>query len=1214
MGRKSLITVGLLLFATLQIAAQSGTGSFEFTENKGQWDKKIRFKSQLGAGAISLEKNGFTVLQQHPGDLAAAYESIHAGGHGAGPHQPHTREGNLKNFPQPVAGSNKPKVRGHVYHVSFEGSNNNIEIVPDKPVPGVSNYFLGNDPSKWATGVKTYQALIYKNVYPNVDIRYYADNGTLKYDIVLHPGADVNNIALKYDGVEKLSVKNQELVVKTSVGDVRELYPYSYQFDAMKGKQEVECKYEIVGKNTVKFKVKNYSKTSTLIIDPVVVFCTFTGSKASEFGFTATPGPDGSLYSGSIVFGPGFPTSPGAYDDTWAGSGETVDVGIFRFASTNSQRIFATYLGGGDKDFPHSLICDPQGNVVVMGRTYSGDFPGTKIGPAGGSDIFVTKIKADGTGPLIGSLRIGGSANDGLNIKDMQNGAQLGAESTLRFYGDDSRSEVILDGAGNIYVAAQTRSGDFPQTTGHFQEDIGGGQDGIILKINPTCTNLLWASYLGGTGDDGAFVLALKPGSNDIYVAGTTLSNNFPGDYAGVYQPNHQPGNAADGYIAVISNDGNTHIKSTYVGTNSFDGIYGIRFDKFGYPYIMGIAGDKAAINATFVNPGAKQFVGKLKQDLSGFEYYTTWGASASNPNISPVAFLVDRCENIYISGWGGWIQDRPADPFGMSGPAGMPITPDAEKSTTDGKDFYFIVIQKNAAALLYGSFFGQNGGEGEHVDGGTSRFDEQGVIYQAICANCGGNNGVTRPFPTSPNAWSPNNGSSGCNLAVVKLQFNFIGVSAGPKAYFEGVPDTMGCVPFTVTFRDTVRNAKTYEWDFDGAEPSDLITTNFEVTHTFTAVGNYRVRLIAVDSNTCNIRDTQYVNIRVRDDEALLNFDRRKVGDCNSLTFEFINTSTPPPGKPFKANSFVWNMGDGSPEVTRGPETFTHTFPAPGPYNVRLMLVDTNYCNAPDDTLRIVRIAANVVAQFETPPTGCAPYDAVFNNTSLGGHDFEWDFGDGSTSTEEFPVHHYATPGTYVIKLTAYDTTTCNKVDDTTMTIVVNPKPSAAFTYSPTVPQTNKPIVFTNQSTGGVRYKWLFGDGEETTTNTMESVSHQYNATGKYEVLLVTYNQYDCTDTARAFVDALISPLLDVPNAFTPGRFGKNSSIKVEGYGINKMTWRIYNRIGQLVFEGNDRRAAWDGTYKGKVQPMDVYAYTLEVEFVDGTKVRRTGDITLIR
>ena len=138
-------------------------------------------------------------------------------------------------------------------------------------------------------------------MYPGIDVRYYSENGSLKYDIVVSPGANTNNIVMKYDGADKLVVKNNQLYVKTSVGDVKELEPYSYQFDKVNGKTEINCKYEIVNNNTIRFKIKSYSKDAPLIIDPTVIFSTFSGSRTDNWGFTATPGPDGSLFGGGIV-------------------------------------------------------------------------------------------------------------------------------------------------------------------------------------------------------------------------------------------------------------------------------------------------------------------------------------------------------------------------------------------------------------------------------------------------------------------------------------------------------------------------------------------------------------------------------------------------------------------------------------------------------------------------------------------------------------------------------------------------------------------------------------------------------------------------------------------------------------------------------------------------------------------------------------------------
>ena len=340
-------------------------------------------------------------------------------------------------------------------------------------------------------------------------------------------------------------------------------------------------------------------------------------------------------------------------------------------------------------------------------------------------------------------------------------------------------------------------------------------------------------------------------------------------------------GGSIDGFVCNIRNDGSSIIRSTYIGNANIDVIYGIKFDRSGFPYIMGTSRGAAqwpVSPGVWSNPGSKQFVMKLRPDLTGSVYSTVFGTANTKPNMSPVAFLVDRCENVYISGWGGYLLPV-TDPYDLAGVAGMSVTPDAIKRTTDDRDMYFIVIAKNASSLLYGSYFGQDGGDGEHVDGGTSRFDAQGVIYQAICANCAG--GAT--FPTTPGVVGPINLASptnGCNLAAVKISFNFAGVAAGPKAFLNGVRDSVGCAPLTFEFRDTVLNAVSYEWNFGDGSPTQT-TTTAQVTHLYNNVGNYRIRLIAIDSSTCNIRDTAFINVIVRADQANLGFTRNKLPPC---------------------------------------------------------------------------------------------------------------------------------------------------------------------------------------------------------------------------------------------------------------------------------------------------------------------------------------------
>lgn len=1208
MGRKYFITFVILLAATFRLAAQSGYSNLEFIENKGQWDTRVKFMGNLQSGAFFLEPQGFTVVLHKPEDVNRVIHRHHNA-------RKKTRDGVSAAYrPDPL---DELVVHSHAYKMQFEGALPQPQIIADKALPIYNNYLIGNDRTKWGSNCKVYQAVIYKNVYPNIDVRYYTESGQLKYDMIINPGGDVNKIALKYDGLEKISVKNGELVLKTSIGEVKELYPYTYQFDG-KQRKKIECSYQVSG-NTVKFKLQNYDKSSVLVIDPTLIFSSFTGSTASQFGFTATPAPDGSLFSGGIVFGTGFRVSPGAFQTSYhSGGASGVDMGIFKFNPTGTGRVYATYVGGNDDDFPHSLISDAQGNLIILGRSYSNNYPGRLIGVGGAGDIVVTKLNATGT-DTIGSMRIGGSGPDGVNVEDQQRGT-IGDVSILRNYGDDSRSEVTIDASGNIYVAAQTQSpSSFPIVGSVFQPLFGGGtQDAAIIKIDPNVKNILFSSFMGGSGNDGAYGIKVHPQNGNIYVVGATASNNYPGDASGTIGGSFA-GGVCDGFVTIISNNGQTRIKSTFLGTPEVDVVYAIQFDDRGFPYVMGITkGSWPIRNVAYFNNGAKQFISKLEPDLSNYVYSTTFGTNSNSPNISPVAFLVDRCENVYASGWGGWI-DVGDDPYDLAGTTGMPVTSDAIKPTTDNKDFYFIAIEKNSASLLYGTFFGQNGGEGEHVDGGTSRFDRQGAIYQAICANClPQTKPPTSPYPTTPGVWGPSNlTGDGCDLGAVKIAFNFSGVEAAPKSFIDGRADSSGCIPMPVTFTDTLLLGKTYEWDFDGDGITDQITTNGSASFTYNTVGVYRVRLIAVDSATCNVRDTGYLILRVRNDRAGLDFRADKQGDCQSLEYQFVNLSVPPAGKPFGIRSFVWDFGDNTPRVTTGPLPVNHTYPGPGTYLVRLILIDTNYCNAPDTVEKELRIAPEVRAGIQTPLSGCVPYNASFLNTSLAGQQFVWDFGDGGTSTETNPTHLYTASGTYIVKLVAYDNATCNLVDSTTVTISVNIRPTAAFTFGPTPAEENRPTIFFNNSIGGVRYVWDFGDGETRTRTTMDTVQHQYNATGTFNACLVTINEFGCTDTICEPVQAIIRPLLDVPNAFTPGRpgsRGQNHIVRPQGFGMGKVMFRIYNRWGQKLFETTDPRQGWDGYFKGVLQPMDVYVYTLEVEFTDGTRASKKGDITLIR
>ncbi|SFD11560.1 gliding motility-associated C-terminal domain-containing protein [Chitinophaga sp. CF118] len=1206
------------LFASDQAIAQAQAQQFYdnkpllFTENKGQWTGDFLFKTDMGGGAAFLKRTGFMFVLQDKADRDRLKDKIHGHVHDTTYSVDPSGRTAFKNnaaaaATETTATGTIPDVKGHAYEVTFVNASANPEVVPDKAADSYANYLIGNDPSKWRSGVKSYQLVNYKSLYPGIDMQVYSESSVLKYDLIVQAGADPSLIQLEYTGVDKMEIKKEQLIITTSVGTITEQMPFAYQYIDNE-RVSVKVSYSLSG-NKLRFKVSGkYNDAYPLVIDPSYVFSTVSGSTADNWGFTATYDAQGCFYGGGIVFNVGYPVTTGALQTTYGGG--TFDIGISKFASNGRSLIYATYLGGNGLEQPHSLFVDPSGNLVISGRTTSSNYPGTIVGTRGGWDIAITKLNASGSG-IIGSLIIASPEDEGVNINENR---QTGTSILLRNYGDDARSEVVIDATGNIYVASCTRSANFPVTAGVFQPNSGGSQDGVVMKINQDCNTLLWASYLGGSKEDAAYVLALD-GTSSLYVAGGTASNNFPmrgTPLFGTYR-----GGVCDGFIAHITADGKTLQQSTYMGAGTMtagaaaaDQVYGIQLDSKGFVYIMGTTEGswptmQPTGTATFYNDNSKQFIAKLKPDLSAFVYSTTFGKVASTPSISPVAFLVDRCENVYVSGWGGGINTSLH--YANSNTTGLRVK-NALQSSTDSQDFYFFVLQRDATDVLFASYFGGNGTY-EHVDGGTSRFDRNGVIYQAICAWCPTNPDFRPRYPTTPGAYS-STAPPECNLGALKIAFNLDGVKAGIKTLER---KTNYCVPATITFVDTTTSkALTWTWDFGDGSPQ-VTNTNDTITHTYSLSGNYTVTLIKCDPASCNGCDTARLVLRIRTDEAKFNMTAVRQPPCESLSYLFDLVSAPP--KPYASNSFVLDFGDNTPAVSVGPANFpyTHQFQVEGVYNVTLTLVDSNYCNAPEVDTVTLRVAANVRASFVAPDSSCVPATITFENTSKGGETFTWDFGDGiGTSTDISPTYTYNTPGAYIVKLHAEDQSTCNKQHDTAMTINVFAPPTADFTYSPVKPTENTPVTFANQSsTDAVTFVWEFGDG-----NGSSDVNpvYQYNKTGIYDVYLIATNRTGCTDTVHKQVSAIIIPLFDIPSAFSPNRDGVNDVFLVKGFGIAKFNMKVYNRWGQLMFETNSPSIGWDGTFKGNLQPMDVYAFVINLEFSDGTTASKNGSVTLLR
>jgi gliding motility-associated-like protein len=437
-----------------------------------------------------------------------------------------------------------------------------------------------------------------------------------------------------------------------------------------------------------------------------------------------------------------------------------------------------------------------------------------------------------------------------------------------------------------------------------------------------------------------------------------------------------------------------------------------------------------------------------------------------------------------------------------------------------------------------------------------------------------------------------------------LKIAFNLGSVNAVADAN----PNATGCAPLVVNFGNNSTNATSYVWDFDDGSPTSSAVTP---THTFNNPGTYDVMMVAINPNACKTHDTVMLQIVVSDDTIHADFNFVLLDTCTNPRINITNTSAAMPGHTLANATFQWFFGDSNTFTGQNPGT--HNYSGTGTYNVTMVMTDPDACNSPDTVIKPVVINQLFLdASFVFPDTICMGDTIQFTNTSVNGTSYLWSFGAGQgTSNDLNAGYMFTTPGTYTIKLVVTNPNSCNKIDSVEHTVTVNPNPTAAFAYTPIIPETNVPTNFHNQSQNAVRYQWSFGDGG---TSTETDPVHSYNRTGSYQVCLTAYNQQGCSDKVCRTVSADIAPLADVPTGFSPNGDGSNDILYVRGYSIQTLDFKVFNRWGEMVFETQDQSVGWDGTYKGKPQEMDAFAFTLQVVFYDGTTFKKQGNVTLLR
>ena len=237
-----------------------------------------------------------------------------------------------------------------------------------------------------------------------------------------------------------------------------------------------------------------------------------------------------------------------------------------------------------------------------------------------------------------------------------------------------------------------------------IQPSLQGVQDGVIVKLNSDLSALQWSTYWGGTNNDAIYSLAFNS-EDEIFVCGGTKSGTFQ-TTTNAYQPTYL-GGSVDAFVSHFSEDGSSLLNSTFFGSTAYDQAYFIELDNTDSVYIYGqsLAGGTTLVqNAAFSEPNSGQFVAKLSGDLSVLDFSTVFGSGSGGIDIAPTAFLVDVCNRIYCSGWGG-VTNALSNGGGGGHTFDLTTTTGAFQTTTDSSDFYLIIIEDNASTLSYATF-----------------------------------------------------------------------------------------------------------------------------------------------------------------------------------------------------------------------------------------------------------------------------------------------------------------------------------------------------------------------------------------------------------------------------------------------------------------------------------------------------------------------------
>lgn len=640
------------------------------------------------------------------------------------------------------------QVRGTQLRVHFAGANPDVAIDGLEAMAARANFLIGDDPGAWHTNLPTYRGMVYRNLYPGIDMRYTGDDPKLKSEFLVSPGANPARILLEYSGADRVSVDaNGDLMVRSADAELREQAPVAYQ-ESDGVRHPIEAAYRVLPGNTVAFDLGDYDAALPLVIDPVISYSTYMGGTAQSAVTALAVDASGSLYAAGWTEAIDFPVSNAIQAVNRGG----VDAFVFKLNAAGNTLLYASYIGGRGDDRASGIAVDSSGQIYLAGSTASTNFPvasPVRLALGGTRDAFAVKLNAIGN-LLLYSTYLGGT-------------------------GYDAATAIALDAAGNAYIAGDTQSTDFPLLN-PVQSVFGGKTDAFVTKLTPAGA-ISFSTYLGGISDEHAGGVAVDASAN-IYLAGGTFSVNFP-----VVAPLQAAnGGSQDAFVAKISTSPAALIYSTYLGGNggqigSPEQANAIAVDSTGAAYIAGVTNSgnfPVTVGAfqTIFNGVQDAFVTKLNAAGSA-KVYSSYLGNSSFDWASSIA--IDSGGNAYVAGY--------------TSSAGFPVVSGIQTGFNGFYDAFVSKLNAVGHALAFSTLYGGTGADvvnaiavdpsgNMFIGGQTSSFDLP-LVGAIQSFNVGGSTawvarlGVTAPPPQLPsaNSISPSSGSG--NTATFTAQYS---------------------------------------------------------------------------------------------------------------------------------------------------------------------------------------------------------------------------------------------------------------------------------------------------------------------------------------------------------------------------------------------------------------------------------------------------------